>query len=43
MFEFFSELTRIWRMQAYGGQLPSDQQLVSLCEQWRTVFSGKGN
>ncbi len=40
--EFFSRLTSIWLMLAYGHRNPEKSEALSMCEQWQSRFGGGG-
>ncbi|MCU7827811.1 MAG: hypothetical protein KZQ85_01960 [Candidatus Thiodiazotropha sp. (ex Myrtea sp. 'scaly one' KF741663)] len=39
--EFFSRLTVVWLMLAYGHHLPEKTQALDLCQQWQACFGGE--
>lgn len=36
---YFEQLIRIWRLFAYGHQIPQSEQVKHLCEEWTVVFN----
>ncbi|MCU7844402.1 MAG: DUF4129 domain-containing protein [Candidatus Thiodiazotropha sp. (ex Monitilora ramsayi)] len=39
--EFFSRLTAVWLMLAYGHRQPEKSQALALCQQWQSCFGGE--